>query len=88
MIQSHPIQSTYSTNDNEDNNTEDDDVGHLTEANIPSMFDSMGQLHSLLHLFVKDIITIVDSVVFVVFVIFVVNIIIVLIIVKRILMLQ
>ena len=61
---------------------------HLTKANIPPMLDTMGQLHGLLHLFVKDIITIAVSVVFVVFVIFVVNIIIVLIIVKRILMLQ
>ena len=61
---------------------------HLTKANIPPMLDTMGQLHGLLHLFVKDTITIVVSVVFVVFVIIVVNIIIVLIIVKRILMLQ
>ena len=61
---------------------------HLTKANIPPMLDTMGQLHGLLHLFVKDVITIVVSLVFVVFVIFAVNIIIVLIIVKRILMLQ
>ena len=38
---------------------------HLTKANIPPMLDTMGQLHGLLHLFVKDIITIVVSVVFV-----------------------
>ena len=55
--------------------------GHLTEANIPPMFDSMGQLHRLLHLFVKDIITIVVFVV-------ILNIIIVLITAKRSLMLQ
>ena len=55
--------------------------GHLTEANIPPMFDSMGQLHRLLHLFVKDIITIVVFVV-------IINIIIVLITAKRSLMLQ
>ena len=61
---------------------------HLTKANIPPMLDTMGQLHGLLHLFVKDVISIVVSLVFVVFVIFAVNIIIVLIIVKRILMLQ
>ena len=54
---------------------------HLTEANIPPMFDSMGQLHRLLHLFVKDIITIVVFVV-------IINIIIVLITAKRSLMLQ
>ena len=55
--------------------------GHLTEANIPPMLDSMGQLHRLLHLFVKDIITIVVFVV-------IINIIIVLITAKRSLMLQ
>ena len=66
--------------------------GHLTEANIPPMFDSMGQLHRLLHLFVKDIITIVVFVVIIniIIVVFVVilNIIIVLITAKRSLMLQ
>ena len=36
--------------DDEDNNTDNDNDEHLTEADIPSMFDSMGQLHSLLHL--------------------------------------
>ena len=60
---------------------------HLTEANIPTMLDSMCQLHGLLHLFVKDIITIVVFVVFVAFVV-IINIIIVLITIKRILMLQ
>ena len=68
--------------------------GHLTEANIPPMFNTMGQLHCLLHLFVKDIITIVVVVVFVVFVVIISIIIVVfvviisIIIVKRILMLQ
>ena len=63
--------------------------GHLTEANIPPMFDSMGQLHRLLHLFVKDIITIVIIInnIIVVFVV-IINIIIVLITAKRSLMLQ
>ena len=65
---------------------------HLTEANIPPMFDSMGQLHRLLHLFVKDIITIFVFVVSIniIIVVFVVilNIIIVLITAKRSLMLQ
>ena len=62
---------------------------HLTEANIPPMFDSMGQLHRLLHLFVKDIITIVIIInnIIVVFVV-IINIIIVLITAKRSLMLQ
>ena len=62
---------------------------HLTEANIPPMFDSMGQLHRLLHLFVKDIITIVVIInnIIVVFVV-IINIIIVLITAKRSLMLQ
>ena len=66
--------------------------GHLTEANIPPMLDSMGQLHRLLHLFVKDIIIIVVFVVIIniIIVVFVViiNIIIVLITAKRSLMLQ
>ena len=61
--------------------------GHLTETNIPPMFHTMGQLHRLLHLFVKNIITIVVFVVFVAFVV-IIDIIIVLITVKRILMLQ
>ena len=60
---------------------------HLTEANIPPMFHTMCQLHRLLHLFVKNIITIVVFVVFVAIVV-IININIVLITIKRILMLQ